>query len=291
MTSSSSFGVSQITLQFELGRDIDAAAQDVQAAINASGSTLPRNLPYPPVYSKVNPADAPIVTLAITSETISLRALSDIADTLLAQRLSELTGVGRVTVQGNIKPAVRIQADLARLANYGISLEELRNVIVAANVAGPKGALDGAHQSYTIAANDQITAAEAYRTIILAYRNGAPVLLKDVADIVDGLENNKVGGLYQGMPAVVVDIQRQPGANVIETVAAHQERAAEAAALDAGRRHAHGGPRRHRQHPRLGPRRAVHAGAERLRSSSPSCSSSCAPSAPPSSPASRCRCR
>ena len=219
MTSSSSFGVSQITLQFELGRDIDAAAQDVQAAINASGSTLPRNLPYPPVYSKVNPADAPIVTLAITSETISLRALSDIADTLLAQRLSELTGVGRVTVQGNIKPAVRIQADLARLANYGISLEELRNVIVAANVAGPKGALDGAHQAYTITANDQITAAEAYRTIILAYRSGAPVLLKDVADIVDGLENNKVSGFYQGMPAVVVDIQRQPGANVIETVA------------------------------------------------------------------------
>jgi multidrug efflux pump len=218
MTSSSSYGVSQITLQFELSREIDAAAQDVQAAINASGSTLPRNLPYPPVYSKVNPADAPIVSLAITSETISMRALSDIADTLLAQRLSELSGVGRVTVQGNIRPAIRIQADLSRLANYGISLEELRNVIVAANVAGPKGALDGAHQSYTISANDQLTAAEAYRTLILTYRNGAPVLLKDVADVVDGLENNKVGGWYQGMPAVVLDIQRQPGANVIETV-------------------------------------------------------------------------
>jgi multidrug efflux pump len=218
MTSSSSFGVSQITLQFDLGREIDAAAQDVQAAINASGSVLPRNLPYPPVYSKVNPADAPMVTLAITSDTISLRALSDIADTLLAQRLSELTGVGRVTVQGNIKPAIRIQADLARLANYGISLEELRNVIVAANVAGAKGSLDGAHQSYTISANDQLAAAEAYRTIIITYRNGAPVLLKDVAEIVDGLENNMVSGFYQGKPAIVVDIQRQPGANVIETV-------------------------------------------------------------------------
>ncbi len=218
MTSQSSFGISQITLQFDLGREIDAAAQDVQAAINASGSSLPRNLPYPPVYSKVNPADAPIITLAITSETISLRALSDIADTLLGQRLSEVSGVGRVTVQGNIKPAIRIQADLARLANYGISLEELRNVIVAANVAGPKGALDGAHQSYTISANDQLTAAEAYRTVIITYRNGAPVLLKDVADIVDGLENNKVGGWYQGRPAIVIDIQRQPGANVIETV-------------------------------------------------------------------------
>ena len=217
MTSSSSFGVSQITLQFVLNRDIDAAAQDVQAAINASGATLPRNLPYPPVYSKVNPADAPLVTLAITSNTIAMRQLSDIADTLLAQRLSELSGVGRVTVQGNIKPAIRIQADLSRLANYGIALEDLRNVIMAANVAGPKGSLDGAHQSYTIAANDQLTAADAYRNIIITYLNGGPVLLRDVADIIDSLENNKVAGFYQGMPAVVIDVQRQPGANVIET--------------------------------------------------------------------------
>src|SRR5207344_2846333 len=213
MTSSSSFGISQITLQFDLNRDIDAAAQDVQSAINAAGSTLPRTLPYPPTYAKVNPADAPIVTLALTSPTISLRALSDLSDSLLAQRLSEVTGVGKVTVQGNIRPAIRIQVDLSRLANYGIGLEDIRNVIVGANVAGPKGALDGAHQSYTISANDQITVAEAYRTIIIAYRNGAPVLLRDVADVVDGLENNRVGGFYQGMPAIVVDIQRQPGAN------------------------------------------------------------------------------
>src|SRR5216110_2288497 len=218
MTSSSSFGISQITLQFELNRDIDAAAQDVQAAINASAATLPRNLPYPPVYSKVNPADAPMVTLALTSDTLSLRALSDIADTLLAQRLSEISGVGRVTVQGNIRPAIRIQADLSRLTNYGISLEDLRNVIITANVAGAKGALDGAHQSYTIAANDQLAAADAYRNIIVTYRNTAPVLLRDVADVIDGLENSRVSGFYQGMPAVVVDIQRQPGANVIETV-------------------------------------------------------------------------
>ena len=218
MTSSSSFGVSQITLQFELTRDIDAGAQDVQAAINASGATLPKNLPYPPVYSKVNPADAPMVTLAITSSTISLRNLSDIADTLLAQRLSEISGVGRVTVEGNIKPAIRIQADLSRLANYGIALEDLRNVIVAANVAGPKGALDGAHQSFTIAANDQIATADAYRNVVITFLNGGPVLLRDVANIVDDVENNKVGGFYQGMPAIVLDIQRQPGANVIETV-------------------------------------------------------------------------
>ena len=218
MTSSSSFGISQITLQFDLNRDIDSAAQDVQAAINAAGSTLPRNLPYPPTYSKVNPADAPIVTLALTSGTVPLRDLSDLADTMMAQRLSELTGVGRVTVQGGLKPAIRIQADLARLAGYGIALEDVRTAIVNANVAGPKGSLDGAHQAYTIATNDQIATASAYRSLVIAYRNNAPVLLTDVARIVDGLENNKVGGWYQGVPAVIIDVQRQPGANVIETV-------------------------------------------------------------------------
>jgi multidrug efflux pump len=218
MTSSSSFGVSQITLQFDLSRDIDSAAQDVQAGINAAASTLPRTLPYPPTYSKVNPADAPIVTLALTSKTVSLRTLSDLADSLLAQRLSELTGVGRVTVEGNLRPAIRIQADLARLANYGISLEDMRNVIAGANVAGPKGSLDGTHQSYTIQANDQLTAAQAYRNLVIAYNNGAPLFLKDVAAVVDGLENAKVGGWYQGTPAVIIDIQRQPGANVIDTV-------------------------------------------------------------------------
>ncbi|HKD30165.1 MAG TPA: efflux RND transporter permease subunit, partial [Xanthobacteraceae bacterium] len=218
MTSSSSYGVSQITLQFELNREIDAAAQDVQSAINAAGSTLPRNLPYPPVYSKVNPADAPVLTLALTSPTISLRQMSDLADTLIAQRLSEVTGVGHVSVQGGLKPAIRIQADLARLASYGIALEDLRTAIVAANVAGPKGALDGAQQSYTIASNDQVTSIEMYRTLIIAYRSGAPVMLSDVADVIDGLENSKVGGWYQNAPSVIIDIQRQPGANVIDTV-------------------------------------------------------------------------
>jgi multidrug efflux pump len=218
MSSSSSFGVSQITLQFELNREIDAAAQDVQSAINAAGSTLPRNLPYPPVYSKVNPADAPVLTLALTSPVISLRQMSDLADTLIAQRLSEVSGVGHVSVQGGLKPAVRIQADLARLASYGIALEDLRSAIVAANVAGPKGSLDGAQQSYTIAANDQVTGIETYRSLIIAYRSGAPVMLRDVADVIDGLENSKVGGWYQSLPAVIIDIQRQPGANVIDTV-------------------------------------------------------------------------
>ena len=218
MTSASSFGISQVTLQFDLNRDIDAASQDVQSAINAAGSTLPRNLPYPPLYSKVNPADAPIITLALTSQTIDLRALSDMADTIMAPRLSEVTGVGHVSVQGGIRPAIRIQADLSRLAAYGLALEDLRTAIVSANVAGAKGSLDGAHQSYTIAANDQITAAATYKSVVVAFRNGAPVAISDVADVVDGLENTKVGASYKGTPAIVVDVQRQPGANVIETV-------------------------------------------------------------------------
>ena len=218
MTSSSSFGISQVTLQFDLSRDIDAAAQDVQSAINAAGSTLPRNLPYPPLYSKVNPADSPIITLALTSLTIDLRALSDMADTIMAPRLSEVTGVGHVSVQGGIRPAIRIQADLSRLAAYGIALDDMRTAIVGANVAGPKGSLDGAHQSYTISANDQIMAVGTYKDIVLAFRNGAPVKISDVADVLDGLENTKVGAWYRGQPSIVIDVQRQPGANVIETV-------------------------------------------------------------------------
>jgi multidrug efflux pump len=217
MTSTSSYGIGQITLQFSLNRDIDAAAQDVQAAINAAGSTLPRTLPYPPTYAKLNPADAPIITLALTSETVPLRALSDLADTLMSQRLASVSGVGHVSVQGGIKPAVRIQADLARLASYGLSMADLRSAIAAANVSGPKGSLDGKYQFYTISSNDQITDAEAYKEVIVAYRN-APVLLKDVAEVVDGLENTKVGGWFQDAPAVVIDVHRQPGANVIETV-------------------------------------------------------------------------
>jgi multidrug efflux pump len=218
MSSSSSYGISQITLQFTLDRDIDAAAQDVQSAINAAGSTLPRNLPYPPTYAKVNPADTPIITLALTSDSVALRQLSDLADTLIAQRLSSIAGVGHVSVEGGIRPAIRIQADLSRLAAYGLSMTDLRTAITTANVSGPKGSLDGTHQSYTIAANDQLSSVDAYQNVIVTYRNGAPVLLKDVAQVVDGLENTKVVGWYQGAPAVIVDVQRQPGANVIETV-------------------------------------------------------------------------
>ncbi|RTL72869.1 MAG: acriflavine resistance protein B, partial [Hyphomicrobiales bacterium] len=219
LTSTSSFGLSQITLQFDLSRDIDGAAQDVQAAINAAGSTLPRTLPYPPVYAKINPADTPILTLALTSDTLPLRDLSDLADTLIGQRLSEVPGVGSVSVQGGLKPAVRVQADLEALASYGLSLEDIRSAVAAANVSSPKGSLDGKTQSHAIAANDQITSAREYSEITITYRNGAPVLLRDVARITDGFENERIGAWYKGKPAVVIDIRRQPGANIVSTVA------------------------------------------------------------------------
>jgi multidrug efflux pump len=194
MTSSSAFGLSAVTLQFDLNRDIDGAAQDVQAAINAASSTLPKNLPYPPVYSKVNPADAPVITVALTSKTISIRDMSDLADTLIGQRLSQLVGVGHVGILGGLKPAIRIQADLSRLANYGLGMEDLRNAIANANVAGAKGSLDGSQQSYAIGANDQLAAANGYKPVVITYRNGAPVLIGDVADVVDGLETDHVAG-------------------------------------------------------------------------------------------------
>lgn len=220
LTSQSTFGLSQITLQFDLDRDIDAAAQDVQSAINAAGSSLPRNMPYPPTYSKVNPADTAVLMLALKSTSVSMRNLSDLADTLIGPRLSEISGVGHVSIAGNIRPAVRIQADLQRLAAYSIGLEDLRTAISNANVAGSKGAIDGVSQSYTIGANDQIGAAEAYKNIVIAVKNGVPVHLKDVATLTDGLENTRVGGWYQNEPAILIDVQRQPGANIIKTVEA-----------------------------------------------------------------------
>ncbi len=218
MSSQSSFGLSQVTLQFALDRDIDAAAQDVQAAINAAASTLPRDLPYPPVYAKVNPADTAILTLTLRSKTASLRDLSDLADTLIAPQLSQVSGVGRVSVQGGVRPAIRIEADLARLAANHIGMEDLRQAVAAANNAGAKGSLDGRRQSYTLDANDQILQAKQYETIIVAWRNKAPVMLRDVATVIDGLENARVGGWYNGEQSVVLDVLRQPGANIISTV-------------------------------------------------------------------------
>jgi multidrug efflux pump len=212
-------GISRITLQFALHRNIDDAAQDVQAAISAARGTLPAGLPYPPTYSKVNPADPPIITLALTSETLPIHRLSDAADTLLAQRLAQVSGVGRVLVQGSMRPAVRLQVDPTRLAGYGLSLEEVRQAVAAANVATPKGSLDGPRQASTIMANDQIRSAADFRDLIVAWRNDAPVRLRDVGTAVEDLENTMNGAWYEGRPAVLIDVQRQPGANIVDTVA------------------------------------------------------------------------
>ncbi len=218
MTSESSEGISQITLQFALGRSIDSAAEDVQAAINAAAGTLPLTLPYPPVYAKVNPADAPVLTLALESDAITLDQVSDAADTLLLPRLSEIDGVGKVTVQGNMRPAVRVRVDPARLAAYGLSLEDVRTAIAAANVNGAKGGFDGPRQALSLGANDQLVSPDAYRTLVLAWHNGAPVRLSDIGSVSGGLENERTAAAYQGRPAVVLDIQRQPGANIVQTV-------------------------------------------------------------------------
>ncbi len=218
MTSSSSGGGSIIVLQFSLNLSLDVAEQEVQAAINASGSYLPKDLPNPPVYSKVNPADAPILTLALTSDTFPLPKVEDLADTRLAQKISQLPGVGLVSISGGERPAVRIQANPTALAADGLGLEDLRSAIVAANVNQAKGQFDGPHRSYLIGANDQLLSADEYRPLIIAYRNGAPVKLSDVASVINGAENVNLAAWMNDTPAVIVNIQRQPGANVIQVV-------------------------------------------------------------------------
>ncbi|HXE14499.1 MAG TPA: MdtB/MuxB family multidrug efflux RND transporter permease subunit [Bryobacteraceae bacterium] len=218
MTSTSSYGASTVTLQFDLNLNIDIAEQEVQAAINQSGTYLPADLPNPPVYNKVNPADAPILTLALTSATMPLSKVEDLADTTLAQKISQLSGVGLVTLAGGQKPAVRIQANPTALAAYGLSLEELRTSISAANVKQAKGNFDGPRQSFTIGANDQIHSSEEYKRLIVAYKNGAPVRLSDVATVVEGAENVKQAAWMNTTPAVIMNIQRQPGANIISVV-------------------------------------------------------------------------
>ena len=217
MTSTSSFGTTAITLQFTLDRDIDSAAQDVQAAINASNGVLPRGVPSPPTFNKVNPADTPILTLVISSDSLPLEKVNDFADTVLAQKLSQVSGVGLVTIQGNQKPAVRVRVNPAALASLGLSMEDVRTALAAANVNAPKGSFDGARQSYAIGVNDQIFSANEYKPIIIAYKNGSPIRISDVGDVIDNVENIRLAGWAGDKPAVIVDVQRQPGANIIET--------------------------------------------------------------------------
>ena len=217
MNSVSSFGNTQITLQFNLDRDIDSAAQDVQAAIGAAGGVLPKDMPGPPVYSKINPADTPIITLSLTSDSLPLEKVNDFADTVLAQKLSEVTGVGLVTIEGNQKPAIRVRINPTTIAALGLGLEDVRTALVQNNINAPKGSFDGPRQSYAIGANDQIRTAQEYRSIVIAYRNGAPIHLSDLGDVVDNVENVRLAAWVGSKPAVILDIQRQPGANIIET--------------------------------------------------------------------------
>ena len=218
MTSTSSFGSSIITLQFDLDLNIDVAEQEVQASINAASNLLPQGLPNPPIYSKVNPADAPILTIALSSKSLPLSKVEDLADTTLAQKISQLTGVGLVSISGGQRPAVRIQANPTALASYGLSLEDLRTALSQANVDQAKGTFDGAHQAYTIGANDQLISSDSYRPLIVAYRNGAPVRLSDVANVIDGAEDVRQAAWADKNPAVILNIQRQPGANIIAVV-------------------------------------------------------------------------
>ncbi|MDE2515767.1 MAG: MdtB/MuxB family multidrug efflux RND transporter permease subunit [Rhodospirillales bacterium] len=215
MLSESSAGASVITLQFDLSLSLDVAEQEVQAAINASGNLLPSDLPAPPIYAKVNPADAPILTLAVTSPTLPLTQVENLADTLMAQKISQIAGVGLVTISGGARPAVRIQANPRALAAYGLNLDDLRTTLANINVNTPKGSFDGPAQSVTINANDQLQSPDSYAHQVIAYRNGAPVRLSDVATVTEGAENAQLGAWMNKTPAIILDIQRQPGANVI----------------------------------------------------------------------------
>ncbi|HET7359628.1 MAG TPA: efflux RND transporter permease subunit, partial [Rhodanobacteraceae bacterium] len=216
MSSDSSAGLSTIILTFAMDRDIDVAAQDVQSALRSA--RLPGSLPYPPVYNRVNPADAPILTLVMTSDTLPLRDVNNYADSILAQKLSQVSGVGLVSIAGNVKPAVRVQVNPGKLGNLGLTLEDVRSALTQANVNAAKGTLNGAVQTYSIGTNDQLSSAEEYRNAIISYKDGAPVRLSDVADVVDGVENDQLAAWANGKPAVLLDIRRQPGANIVDTV-------------------------------------------------------------------------
>ncbi len=219
MSSDSSAGLSTIILQFAMDRDIDIAAQDVQAAINQARGTLPGNLPYPPVYNRVNPADAPILTLKLTSDSRQLREVNDLADSIIAQKLSQVQGVGLVSIAGNVRPAVRVQVNPAQLSNLGLTMEDVRSALTQANVNAPKGTLNGKTQSYSIGTNDQLSDAAEYKNTIISYKNNSPVRLADVSRVVDGVENDQLAAWANGKPAVLLDVRRQPGANIVQTVA------------------------------------------------------------------------
>src|SRR4051812_21772468 len=218
MSSQSSAGASIVTLQFELSVKLDIAEQEVQAAINAAGNLLPADMPAPPIYAKVNPADAPVLSLALTSKTLPLTEVEDLADTRLAQKISQLPGVGLVSIGGGQRQSMRIRVNPRALAAYGLNIDDLRSTVNNSNVNTAKGNFDGPTRSYTINANDQLKSPEEYKNLILAYRNGAPVRLSDIASVEAAPENTKLQAWVNTTPAIILDIRRQPGANVINVV-------------------------------------------------------------------------
>ena len=261
-TSSSGLGITTVVVQFDLDRNIDAAANDIQAAINAASGQLPRDLPSPPTYRKVNPANSPILLLSVTSDTLPLTEVDDNADTKLAQQISQISGVGQVSIGGEQKPAIRIQLDPAKLVAKNLSLEDVRTQLAITTVNTPKGSIDGEVRSYTIYANDQLTVADKWNDVIIAYRNGAPLRIRDIGRAVAGPEDAKKAAWASGKRGVFLIVFKQPGANVIETVDRIKARAAAPAGGDAAV-HQGGDPERsHADHPRLGGGRAVHLAAD-----------------------------
>ena len=283
--------MTQITIQFTLSRDIDAAAQDVQAAITKAAPLLPPGMPTPPSYQKVNPADQPVLYLALSSPTLPFYTVDEYAQTNLAQRISTISGVAQVIVFGSQKYAVRVQVDPRALAARGIGIDEVEQAIARANVNKPTGTLYGPHQAINVQSTGQLTDAAAYRPLIVAYRNGSPVRLEELGRVIDGVQTDKVASWFNNDRAVVLAIQRQPGTNTIEVVDAVRKllptfRAAAAGRGEPGRRlRPLGG------HPRVGPRRAVHAAAHHRPGGAGDLPVPAQSSRPRSSRAWRCRCR
>lgn len=218
LTSASALGYTQLTVQFDLSRDIDSAATDVLAAINAASPYLPAGIPYPPTIRKVNPADTPILVLGLTSDTLPLTTVDAFTENILVPKISQISGVGLIGIGGQQKPAIRVQVDPQALANRGIGLEDVRNVLMQANVDQPKGTLNRPQQTLTLGTNDQLLKPNAYKDLIVAYRSGAPVHVNDIGNVIESSENNQIGAFVNKQPAILLAIQRQPGANVIETV-------------------------------------------------------------------------
>ena len=258
MTSTSSLGATAITVQFDLNRNIDAAANDIQAAINAAAGQLPKDLPSPPTYRKVNPSDTPILILSVQSDVAPVIDVDDAAENILAQHLSQISGVSLVRVGGQQTPAIRIQVDPAKLVEKGMQLEDVRQQIGIATVDSPKGAIIGPKQTFTIQDNDQLTQAKAWNDVIIAYRNGAPVRVRDIGQAVAGPQDSTQAAWSNGKPSVFLVVYKIPGANVITTVEAIKRHAADAAGFDPADHSRQHSLRPHHDHPRLRARRRVH---------------------------------